>query len=167
MEAAHLAHLTRSGQTLMSKVKCPNKAMEQARRMTILGLVECMSSQGYTEWEPKYHINGRHNNISLTLSDDWCPKCDKQCKILYDIKCGQVTKGCLSGSCPAKIFAVEVDHEGTMSVLHYEEVDSRRCRMPKVSGMLSAAIDSQELQDDYLVKVGVNRGLMLIGMGNP
>ena len=70
MEAAHLAHLTRSGQTLMSKVKCPNKAMEQARRMTILGLVECMSSQGYTEWEPKYHLNGRHNNICLSLSDD-------------------------------------------------------------------------------------------------
>ena len=72
MEAAHLAHLARSGQTLMSKVKCPSKAMEQARRMTILGLVECTSSQGYTEWEPKYHLNGRHNNISLTLRDDCC-----------------------------------------------------------------------------------------------
>ena len=145
MEAPHLTHLTQSAQNLMSKMKCPSKAMEQARCMKILGLIECMSSQGYTEWEPKYHLNGRHNNISLTLRDDCCPKCDKQCKILYDIKCGQVTKGCLSGSCLAKVFAVEVDLEGTMSVLHYEAVGTRRCRMPQVSGILSAAIDSQEL----------------------
>ena len=131
---------------VMKKIKCQNKALERERRMSILGLLECMSAQGYREYEEKWHINGRHNNISLTLKDDCCPKCDKQCKILYDMKCGQVTKGCLSGNCPAKIFAVDVDREGTMSVMHYEEVDTRRCRMPKVSGMLSSAIDSDEVR---------------------
>ena len=98
-----------------------------------------MSSQGYTNYEPKYHINGRHSSISLTLDDDECIKCGKQCKVLYAMKSGQVTKGCLSGECPAKIFAVKLDDQGTMSVLHYEEVNTRRIRMAKVTGVLANA----------------------------
>ena len=49
MEAEHLAHLTRSAQGVMKKIKCPNKALERERRMLIIGLLECMHSQGYTE----------------------------------------------------------------------------------------------------------------------
>ena len=147
-----MEHPTLPAQTLIRKIKYPNNALEQSRRMGNLGLVECMSSQGYREWQPKYHINGRHSSTIRTLSDNYCPKCEQNSKVLCNLKCGQVTRGCLSGSCPARIVAVKVDNQGTMTVLHYEEIDTRRIRMPKLNNVLPRFADSQE-SDNRLIRI--------------
>ena len=150
--------LTNSGSELIHKIKCANKDTERNRKDTIRALVECMTSHGYKEYEPKYHLNGRHSNITLTLSDNGCPTegCNRPNKILYNWKTGQVTKGCLDGACPAKIFAVELDDEGmTMSVLHYSDVDTRRATMTGVRDIHSPAV----LQGDRMVELAHTRGL--------
>ena len=150
-----MEHLTPSAHELIRKIKCQNKAIERERRTQILALVDCMSSHGYREYVPKYHINGRHGNISLTLEDNAC-RCGAPCKLLYHLKSGQVTKGCLSGTCPAKIFAVDVDDNGVMTVSHVEEVDSRRCRLPTMQGV--ARLDQSS---DYMIQLVSLRGLKM------
>ena len=152
-----MEHLTPSARELVRKIKCQNKAVESQRKSQIIGLIDCMSSHGYREYVPKYHINGRHGNISLTLDDDKCISCNAQCKLLYHIQSGQVTKGCLSGSCPAKIFAVEVDDNGTMSVVHIEEVDTRRIRMPQMQGVGGHATSVA----DHTMALVTQRGLKM------
>ena len=49
-------------------------------------------SHGYKEYELKYHFNGRHSNMTLTLSDDGCltEGCKRPNKILYNWKTDQV-----------------------------------------------------------------------------
>ena len=130
-----MKHPTPSARKLIQKIKCQSKAAESLRRCQILGLVDCMSSHEYTEYVPKYHIDGRHGNIALTLGDNKCANCGDPCNLLYHTQSGQVTMGCLAGTRPAKIFAVEVDDNRTMPVVHAEEVDTRRIRLPQMQGV--------------------------------
>ena len=150
--------LTNSGRELVKKIKCANRDTERNRKDTIGALVECMTSHGYKEYEPKYHFNGRHSNITLTLSDNGCQTegCRRPNKILYNWKSGQVTKGCLDGACPAKIFAVELDEEGmTMSVLHYSDVDTRRSTMTGVQHLHGPTVK----EGNHMVELAHTRGL--------
>ena len=118
--------LTDSAKKLLTKVRCANPDTRKQRLELLTGLVHTMSSYGYTEYEPLYHYNGRHQNVTLTLTDNPCVKCSEKSKICYSFRTGIVTKGCLGMTCPAVIFRVDTDEMANLRVLDYETLDTRR-----------------------------------------